>query len=92
MKKLKRIPHFKNDEQEFKFWASHDVSDYADLANATKVTFPNLKPTTRLMAIRLPISIIERLKALAHQRDVPYQSLMKVLLNRAISQEARLSR
>ena len=92
MKKLKKIPEFKNEDAEFKFWSSHDLTEYADVAQAQRVTFPNLKPTTKLMSIRLPISLIERLKGLANQRDVPYQSLMKVLLNRAISQETRLSR
>ena len=92
MKKLKKIPRFRNETEEFEFWSSHDLTDYADLSKAKLVSFPNLKPTTKLMSIRLPISLIERIRILANKRDVPYQSLMKVLLNRAIGQETRLSR
>lgn len=46
MKKLKRIPKFKNEEEEFEFWASHDPSKYVDMAKAKKAIFPNLKPTS----------------------------------------------
>lgn len=92
MKKLKKVPKFKSADEEFEFWSTHDLTQYVDFSKAKKVTFPNLKPSTKLMAIRLPISLLERLKLLAHQRDVPYQSLMKVLLNRAIQQEMHVTR
>ncbi|MDZ7795339.1 MAG: CopG family antitoxin [Spirochaetia bacterium] len=42
--------------------------------------FPELKPTTKSISIRLPQDLIDDLKILAHRRDIPYQSLLKVLL------------
>ncbi len=92
MIKLKKVPKFKDEDEEFEFWSTHDLTKYVDFSKAEKVAFPNLKPTTKLMSIRLPISLLERLKLLAHQRDVPYQSLMKVLLSRAIQQEVHIAR
>jgi uncharacterized DUF497 family protein len=38
---------------------------------------------------RLPVSMIEDLKVLAHRRDVPYQSLLKVFLAERLARERR---
>lgn len=77
---LKQIPKFKNEKAEAEFWSSHDSTEYIDYANAKRAAFPNLKPTTRTISIRLPESLIEHIKQLANKRDVPYQSLIKIFL------------
>ena len=38
--------------------------------------FPNLKPSTTAISIRLPVSLLEQIKIAANKRDVPYQSLI----------------
>jgi predicted DNA binding CopG/RHH family protein len=48
-----------------------------------------LKPTLRTISVRLPVAMVEDLKILANQRDVPYQSLMKVFLAERVEQERR---
>jgi len=50
---------------------------------------PNLKPSLRTISLRLPVSMIEDLKVLANQRDVPYQSLLKVFLAERLERERR---
>ncbi len=80
MKKRKSIPRFKTEDEERKFWATHDSTDYIDWSKAEKVKFPKLKPSVRSISIRLPASLIDDLKILANKKDVPYQSLMKILL------------
>ncbi|HQZ72228.1 MAG TPA: CopG family antitoxin [Anaerolineae bacterium] len=40
-------------------------------------------------AIRLPISLLEDLKSLANARDVPYQSMMKILPVEQVAQIRR---
>ncbi|MBI4352317.1 MAG: hypothetical protein HY593_00175 [Candidatus Omnitrophica bacterium] len=45
MKDLKKIPKFKNKEEEFEFWATHDSSDYIDWSKAKRVIFSDLRPT-----------------------------------------------
>jgi predicted DNA binding CopG/RHH family protein len=78
MNKLKNIPKFKNKDEEFDFWQKADSSEYFDYKNAKRgILFPNLKLTTKLVSIRLPIGLIERLKIKASTMDVPYQALIK---------------
>jgi len=85
--KKKRIPKFRNEDDEREFWASHDSTDYIDWSEAKKVIMPNLKPTLKTISIRLPEIMIEELKLLANKRDVPYQSLMKMFLAERMEQE-----
>jgi len=83
----KKLPAFKNEEEEQAFWAQADATEYVDWSKAGKVTFSNLKPSTKTISLRLPEFIIDELKLLAHKRDVPYQSLIKIFLKDRIDQE-----
>lgn len=87
MNKLKKIPKFKNVDEEFEFWSNHDSTEYIDFSKAKRTIFPNLKPTLKTISIRLPESLIEYLKALANQRDIPYQSLLKMYLIERVEKE-----
>ena len=87
MKKLKNIPSFKNEDDEREFWAKADPSEYINWQKSKSVAFPNLKPSTKSIALRLPESMIEEIKALANKRDVPYQSLIKIILKERIDTE-----
>ncbi len=79
-KKPKKLPSFRDESEERKFWESHDSSDYVDWNMAGRVRLPNLKPTTKAISIRLPIGLLEQIKVAANKRDVPYQSLIKMWL------------
>lgn len=83
----KRIPKFKNEDQERQFWATHSALDYFDTSRAKRVTLPNLKPSVKTISIRLPQMMLEELKLLANKRDVPYQSLLKMFLAERIEAE-----
>jgi len=78
--KLKRIPKFKSEKEERKFWQKVDSTEYIDYSKIEKISFPNLKLTSKPITIRLPQSLIERVKIEAHKRDIPYQSLIKHIL------------
>jgi predicted DNA binding CopG/RHH family protein len=80
MSKLKMVPRFKTEAEERKFWETHDSTDYVDWSKAERVRFPNLKPSTTAISIRLPTGLLERIKIAANKRDVPYQSLIKMWL------------
>lgn len=88
-KKLKPIPKFKNEDEERDFWAKADTSKYFDWNKAEEVIFPNLKPTTRKISLRLPEYLLWRIKQLANAKDVPYQSLMKIFLAERVEKELR---
>lgn len=75
-----RRARFRSEAEERAFWESHDSSNHVDWNRATRIRFPNLKPSTKSISLRLPIDLLERLKVAANQRDVPYQSLIKVWL------------
>ena len=79
-KKLKTLPEFANEQEEQLFWETHDSSVYLDWNSAQKVVLANLKPTTKTISLRMPQHLLDSLKAAAHSRDVPYQSLIKVWL------------
>ncbi len=82
-----KIPKFNSENNERKFWDSHDSTDYINWSKAKKTTLPNLKPSVKNISIRLPEIMIEELKLLANKRDVPYQSLMKIFIAERIEKE-----
>ena len=84
---MNAIPKFKTEEEERKFWAEHDSTDYLNWSKARSGVFPNLKPSTKTISLRLPESMLEELKLLANKKDVPYQSLAKVYLSERIESE-----
>jgi predicted DNA binding CopG/RHH family protein len=87
---MKKIPEFKSESEEFEFWSKADSTEYIDWSQARRAKFVNLKPTLRTISVRLPVAMVEDLKILANQRDVPYQSLLKVFLaERLESEKAR---
>jgi predicted DNA binding CopG/RHH family protein len=83
----KRIPKFKNEDEERDFWATHDSTDYIDWSKGKKVVLSKLKPSIKTISLRLPESMIEELKLLANKKDVPYQSLLKIFLAERIEEE-----
>lgn len=85
MKKLKKIPYFKSEIDERKFWQTHDSIEYVDWSKAKRVSFPNLRLTSKPITIRLPDTLVDRLKIKAHQTDIPYQSLIKRILFEAVA-------
>ena len=89
MSRLKPIPKFENIEEEAEFWNSHDSTDYVDWSVAEKTVMPNLKTSTETISMRLPAPLLARIKGLANERDVPYQSLMKVFLSDRVEQERK---
>jgi predicted DNA binding CopG/RHH family protein len=79
-KKLRPVPPFHNEAEERRFWESHDTTEYLDWSKAQRARFPNLKPSTTAISLRLPLTLLERIKIEANKRDVPYQSLIKTWL------------
>jgi predicted DNA binding CopG/RHH family protein len=86
--KLRPIPEFATEDEERAFWKDHDSTDYFDRSKAQGGVFPNLKPSTTSISLRMSIQMLERLKIAANKRDVPYQSLIKVWLDEKLKQSA----
>lgn len=86
MKKLKRIPKFKTEREERLFWQKVDSTQYVDWSKAEKWIFPNLKLTSTPITIRIPDSLLGRVKMRAHQKDIPYQSLIKEYISHGLNE------
>lgn len=86
-KPLKAIPRFDTEDEERAFWQTHDTADFVDWSRAKAGMFPNLKPSTETISLRLPLGLLAELKTLANKRDVPYQSLLKVFLAERVARE-----
>jgi predicted DNA binding CopG/RHH family protein len=85
MKNIKKIPEFKNEIEERKFWEQHDSTEFIDWNKAQKINFPNLKKSTKTISLRLPADMLEKLKVKANTLDVPYQSLIKIILQKGLN-------
>lgn len=84
MKKKLRIPKFKNEDEERDFWAKIDLSDYFEPEDFVPVSFPNLKPTSRPISIRIPEYLLMRLKEKANELNIPYQTLIKQYIQKGV--------
>lgn len=85
MKKALQIPKFKNQDEEFEFFSQLDLSDYFEVSDVREVSFPNLKPTSQSISIRLPVFLLNQIKEKANSMGVPYQSFIKTQLSQMIS-------
>ncbi len=84
-KKAKVLPRFRTEAAERDFWGTHDSTPYFDASATVRAAFPNLKPSTQVISLRLPKHLLDRIKATANAKDVPYQSLIKVWLSEKAS-------
>jgi len=87
IKNKKPIPSFRSEAEERRYWETHDTTDYVDWTKAKVAVFPNLKASTETIALRLPAGLLAELKLLANQREVSYQSLLKIFLAERVAQE-----
>lgn len=85
MKKQLILPKFKNEDDERDFWAKIDLSEYYEPSDFVPVSFPNLKPTSRSISIRMPEWLLDRLKEQANKINIPYQSLIKTYVQRGVA-------
>jgi predicted DNA binding CopG/RHH family protein len=88
MNKFKKIPKFKNEDEERDFWEKNSSTDYVDWSKARKnPALPNLKLSTKTISLRLPLPMLDQLKRLSNEKDIPYQSYIKVILAEKIKKE-----
>ncbi|OGG72883.1 hypothetical protein A3A38_01590 [Candidatus Kaiserbacteria bacterium RIFCSPLOWO2_01_FULL_53_17] len=81
------IPAFKNEDEEREFWDHIDLSQYLDKSDAVPVSFPNLKPSSSSISLRIPSYLLARVKERANAIDIPYQSLIKEYIARGVARK-----
>ena len=88
-KKFKTIPKFKNEDEERDFWDKVNSSEYFDWNKGYRAKFPNLKLSTETISLRVPKGLLDDIKIQANRRDVPYQSLIKIYLDKAVREDQK---
>ena len=78
---------FANEDEERDFWSERDSAEVVDWRKTKRVTLPDLKPSLKTISLRLPSFMLDEIKQLAHKRDVPYQSLIKLFLAESVKRE-----
>jgi len=84
MKRKLIVPKFKNEDEERKFWWNLDLSKYYGPDDLVPVSFPNLKPTSHSISIRIPDYLLDRVKEKANEINIPYQSLIKEYIKKGV--------
>ena len=84
MKDIKKIPLFNSEKEEREFWEQHDSTEFIDWREAKKARFPNLKKSTKTISLRLPADLLEKIKVKANSLDIPYQSLIKMIIQKEL--------
>ena len=82
----------RSDAEVADYWLAHDSADEIDWAGGPGVRLEfdaDVERPTRSVTLRLPRRLLQELRVLAKDRDVPYQSLMKVLLAEKVAELRR---
>jgi len=84
MKRKIKLPKFRDEDEERDFWNKLDLSKYYEASDLEPVAFPNLKPTSRPISIRIPEYLLIRVKQKANKLNIPYQSLIKQYIQKGV--------
>lgn len=82
-----------NDATVADYWLTHDSAGEIDwTGTGVRLEFDaDVERPTRSVTVRLPRRLLQELRVLAKDRDVPYQSLMKMLLAEKVAELRRRS-
>ena len=84
-KRLKKRPKTK----EIKVYDQFDTTNLIDPKKPLRLKDLGLElpppPPTQVISIRLPSELLNEIKAIGSQRDIPYQALVKLFLSEAVS-------
>jgi len=80
-----KLPDFKTEEEEIKFWERHSIGDYWEDLSESNDTFkrPKLKPVT----IKFDPLVLQKVKMLANKRGLAYSAYIRYLLAKSIEDE-----
>jgi len=76
----KKLPKFKDEDNERKFWATADSTEYVDWRSGKAQETRAPQTISKDDLVEALSRDIQDLKVLANRRDVPYQFLLKVFL------------
>lgn len=84
---MKKIPKFKSEEEERRFWQTHEIVPYEPGLKKVKMTFP--KPRKRLISLRLDEEQLVRLKEVASKKGIGYQTMIRIWIQERLNALAK---
>lgn len=85
-KKKTKIPVFKNEPEEARFWDTHDSTQFLDqMEEVHDIRFS--EPKHESIVIDLESQCAAALKKLAHKKRLPYHSLIQRWIKEKVAQE-----
>ena len=83
MKKLKKLPKFKNEDEEREFWATHSFLDYYDIKK-----FQRVPPAAEVHRdLVLPLEMDREVERLSREHKVDMQEMIRQLLASTLQQQ-----
>lgn len=88
----RKLPTFRTDDEERAFWETHHPGDYVKEMKPTRVHVSSrirkrVRERKKNLTLRMEPSRVRELKALAHERGVPYQTLMRMWIVERLRRE-----
>jgi hypothetical protein len=87
MNKLKQIPDFKNEDEEFEFWSTADSTEYLDPAGWRRVPPPMIKKSEDAFFLTMPHAWTEQIERLSRERKKDLQEMVLELLAAGMKQQ-----
>jgi predicted DNA binding CopG/RHH family protein len=81
------IPKFRTEAEEARWWDSHPEVATEIMSRAIKSGKAKRAAPLKTVTMRLPVPDIEAAQDLAHQKGLPYQTYIKMLLHEALKKE-----
>ena len=83
---MRKIPKFKSEEEERKFWEAHEIVEYEPSLKEVRIRFPKPK---KPISLRLERGQIRSLKAVAAQKGIGYQTLIRMWIQERLNREKK---
>lgn len=81
------IPQFRTEAEEAEWWDSHPEAATEIMKRALASGKARRAVPLKTVTMRLPVPDIETAQDLAHEKGLPYQTYMKMLLHEALKRE-----
>lgn len=88
----RQAPTFRTDEEERAFWETHRPGDYVETLKAERVQVSErlrarVRERKKDLTLRMEPSRVQAIKAVARERGIPYQTLMRMWIIERLRRE-----
>ena len=84
---MSKLPRFVSEQEEAKFWATHDSTEYREDTEPVDVMFVDARPSEKQISLHLDARLVDDLEAVAQSKDISYQTLIRMWVMERLAQE-----